>query len=88
MIPIHQLMARIRWDPAFGDARFVLAYLDHTSAELRRVALEEISRDPDNPALFDLVDEDGVTRSIPLHRVRAVWRNGELVWQRPAVAPE
>jgi uncharacterized protein (UPF0248 family) len=82
MIPIHQLLARIRWDPAFGDARFVLAYLDHTCDELRRVALEETISDPDNPAFFDMVDEDGVTRSIPLHRVREVWRDGVLIWRR------
>jgi uncharacterized protein (UPF0248 family) len=29
-----------------------------------------------------MVDEDGVTRGIPLHRVREVWRDGELIWKR------
>lgn len=82
MIPIHALLARIRWDPVFGNARFVLAYLDHTSDALIRVALEETLRDPDNPAFFEMVDEDGVTRGIPLHRVREVWRDGELIWKR------
>lgn len=86
MIPIHQLLARIRWDPAFGDARFVLAYLDHGSEELRRVALEATIGDPDNLAFFDVVDEDGVTRAIPLHRVREVWRDGTLIWRRPPTA--
>jgi uncharacterized protein (UPF0248 family) len=82
VIPIHALLARIRWDPVFGNARFVLAYPDHTSDALIRVALEETLRDPDNPAFFDMVDEDGVTRGIPLHRVREVWRDGELIWKR------
>ncbi|KAF0099377.1 MAG: hypothetical protein FD187_2233 [bacterium] len=72
MTPIHPLLARIDHGPDFGDARFALAYLEHTSEQPGRVALEEISHDPDNPAFFDVVDEDGVTRGIPLRQVLEV----------------
>jgi hypothetical protein len=30
VIPIHELLARIRWDPEFGRGRFEIGYLDHT----------------------------------------------------------
>ena len=26
MTPVHELLARIRWDPAFGAAKFVIGY--------------------------------------------------------------
>ena len=48
-MPIHELLARIRWDPEFGAAA-----------------------------------EDGTMHTVPYHRVRSVWRNGELIWHRHA----
>jgi uncharacterized protein (UPF0248 family) len=35
---------------------------------------------------FTLIEEDGVTRSIPYHRVRAVWRDGVMIWSRKSRA--
>jgi uncharacterized protein (UPF0248 family) len=32
------------------------------------------------------MDEEGVYQRIPLHRVREVYRNGALIWQRPGSA--
>jgi uncharacterized protein (UPF0248 family) len=29
------------------------------------------------------VDAEGLTRHIPLHRVRTVYKNGAVVWARP-----
>ena len=31
---------------------------------------------------FELLDEDGITHTVPLHRIRQVFRNDELVWER------
>ncbi|MGQ0651228.1 MAG: RNA repair domain-containing protein [Betaproteobacteria bacterium] len=31
---------------------------------------------------FTVTEEDRATRSVPYHRVRAVWREGELIWSR------
>ena len=44
--------------------------------------LREIAWDADNTAFFDLLDEEGVLHGIPFHRVREVWRDGALIWQR------
>ncbi len=82
MLPIHALLARIRWDAAFAQARFVIGYRDRIAGKVLYVNLQAIARDGENPAFFDLVDELGETHSIPLHRIREVWRDDELIWQR------
>ncbi len=82
MIPVHELLARIRWDENFGKSRFVIGYWDRVEGKVLRADLREIVWDAENPAFFDLMDEEGVMHSIPFHRVREVWRGGELIWQR------
>lgn len=83
MMPIHTLLNRIRWDADFGAAKFEIGYWDRVERRIVRVPLSVNAIDPDNPALLDLVDADGATHAIPLHRLRAVWRNGDLIWKRP-----
>lgn len=83
MTPIHQLLSRIRWDAEYARSRFVIGYWDRLCGRLFHVDLREIAWDPDNPSFFDLMDEDGISHSIPFHRVREVWRDGALIWQRP-----
>ena len=82
MIPIHQLLSRIRWDKAFGQADFLIGYYDRVEDRIIRVPLREISRDPDDHFCFDLMDHDGEWHTIPLHRIKEVYRNGELIWHR------
>jgi hypothetical protein len=31
------------------------------------------------------IEHDDTVHTVPLHRVRCVWRNGEIIWQRPSV---
>lgn len=82
MQPIHELLARIRWDAAFGQGRFVIGYWDRVQARVLRADLREIFWDAENPSFFDLIDTDGGVHSIPFHRVREVWRDGALIWAR------
>lgn len=84
MAPIHELLARIRWDPEFGRARFEVGYLDHQRKALVRVPFERMAFAEDHRSAFQAVEEDGSVHSIPFHRVRAVWRDGELIWSREA----
>ena len=83
MIPIHELLARIRWDPEFGRGAWEIAYVDHARPELVRVPLADIRMPPGEHFMFELVDEEGVAQSIPFHRIREVWRDGKRVWSRP-----
>jgi uncharacterized protein (UPF0248 family) len=82
MIPLPDLLARIRWDSAFGDASFVLGYYDRVENRIIRVNLREVRVDPDNRSMLDIMDEEGMEHSVPLHRVKDVFRNGELIWHR------
>ncbi|MEN8206614.1 MAG: RNA repair domain-containing protein [Pseudomonadota bacterium] len=44
--------------------------------------LSEIFFEPDDHFAFDLYNHEGELHSIPLHRVKQVFRNGELIWHR------
>jgi uncharacterized protein (UPF0248 family) len=82
MQPIHALLARIRWDAEFAKARFVIGYWDRVQGKVLRADLHEIAWDTENPSFFDLVDDEGCVHAIPFHRVREVWRDGRLIWER------
>ena len=84
MTPIHELLARIRWDPEYGRGQFEIGYLDHKEGRLVRVALERIETIPGERFTFEAIEDDGSMHTVPYHRVRAVWRDGELVWSRAA----
>lgn len=81
MIPIDELLARIRWDPDFGHARFEIAYLDHMREALVRVPYERI-RTATGRFGLEAIEDDGSVHSVPYHRVREVWRDGQLIWER------
>lgn len=85
MIPIHDLLDRIRWDPEFGHARFELGYHDRVKHCVVRVPLARIAFEPGNRFSFTAIEADGSAHDVPLHRVREVFRNGALIWQRPAL---
>ena len=86
MQPIHEVLSRIRWDPALAGHRFALAYEDHAARQDVVVPFEDLRFDRDTPGLFTVTDEHGEARSIPLHRVRAVYQDGEIIWRRRAPA--
>ncbi|MCM5569270.1 DUF504 domain-containing protein [Burkholderiaceae bacterium FT117] len=84
MMPIHELLSRIRWDPAFGSADFTLGYWDRVQERIVTVPLREATIDPQDHFAFDVVDDEGEVHHVPFHRVRQVFRNGTLIWERPA----
>jgi len=82
MMPLQELLSRIRWDPEFGKGRFVLGYDDHIAHGIVYLDLHGLTLDPDNRYMFDVCDESGVMQSIPFHRVKQVFKDGILIWQR------
>lgn len=82
MIPIHELLSRIRWDRQFGEGDFVIGYYDRVEDTLIRVPMRELFFQPGNHFAFDLIDQDGALHSVPLHRIREVYKNGKLIWHR------
>lgn len=82
MIPIHKLLSRIRWDKEFGRGDFRIGYYDRIQGRMIRVPLREIFFETDDHFSFDLIDHQGVLHSIPLHRIKEVYKDGELIWYR------
>ncbi len=82
MLPIQDLLNRIHWDKAFGNADFVIGYYDRIENNLVMKPLAEIQFSSENHSIFEWTDFEGVTHSVPFHRIKAVYRNGELIWQR------
>lgn len=82
MTPIHELLNRIRWDRDFAQDDFRIGYYDRVEDRIIRVGLKELFFEPDDHFSFDLIDEEGELHSIPLHRIKEVYKNGELIWHR------
>ncbi|HJV79853.1 DUF504 domain-containing protein [Noviherbaspirillum sp.] len=82
MIPIQDLLHRIQWDAEFGKGSFMIGYYDRVDDNIVRVPFREVFLAPGQNFSFDVMGEDGVTHMVPFHRVREMWRNGDLIWQR------
>lgn len=82
MIPIHKLLKKIVWDREFGRAEFALKYYDRLEDRLIKIDFQEIFFEEASPFAFHLLDSDGIAHTIPLHRIKEVYRNNELIWQR------
>lgn len=82
MITIKELLSRIRWDPLFGRGRFVIGYEDHVGRRIIRVPFSDIRIAEGEHSSFSLLDDRGIERTIPYHRVREVSRDGETIWHR------
>lgn len=87
MIPIQALISRIRHDRAFGRGRWEIAYVDRALTSLVRLPFEAVNTRAHIGFVFEVVDEEGIERSIPYHRVRQVWHDGKVVWFRTGVRP-
>ena len=82
MTPIHELLNRIRWDKDFGQGDFIIGYYDRLDDQIVRVSLREIFFEPDDHFSFELIDHEGILHNIPLHRIKEVYKDGELIWHR------
>jgi len=78
MIPIHELLNRIRWDPEFARGTFELGYYDRVIL----VPFKEVSFPEDDPHAMRLIDAEGRIQRVPLHRVREVYKNAQRIWKR------
>ncbi len=83
MIPIHELLSRIRWDPEFAKGDFQLGYYDRGEDGVILVPLKEVTFPEDNPQVFHVIDLEGQVHRIPLHRVREVYKDCQRIWNRP-----
>ncbi|HWQ91538.1 MAG TPA: DUF504 domain-containing protein [Clostridia bacterium] len=83
MIPIHELLSRIRWDPEFAKGNFELGYYDRAEKRIILVPLKQVTFPAESPSTFHLADEAGRIHQVPFHRVREVYRDSQRIWRRP-----
>ena len=82
MIPIQDLLHRIQWDPEFGRTEFEIGYFDRVTNNIVHVPFQRVHFEKGEHFAFEAIEEAGSVHTVPLHRVREVRRNGELIWQR------
>jgi len=82
VLPIQDLLNRIRWDQAFASGRFTIGYYDRVARQIVTVPLERIDVQSGNHFSFVATDCYGMDHEVPFHRVREVRRDGNLIWQR------
>ena len=82
MIPIYTLLSRIRWDREFGRGEFTIGYYDRVLDEIIRVPFSEIIFTSGNKTSIQLMDIEGIIQSVPLHRIKEVYKDNELIWHR------
>jgi len=85
MIPIHELLNRIRWDPEFAKGEFQLGYFDRAENRIVLVSLKEVTFPDDSSQTFQLTDLEGQWHRIPFHRVREVYKDSQRIWHREPV---
>lgn len=72
MVPTHELLSRIQWDKEFSRGDVVIGYYD-------RVPFAEVIVTSGNRDTIQVMDHDGVIHSIPLHRIKEVYKDKELI---------
>ena len=75
----------MRWNPEFGCGEFIIGYHDRIDEQIIKVPLARIVFETDSHSTFEAIEADGSVRPVPYHRVREVYRDGELIWQRPGL---
>src|SRR6185503_9866023 len=65
MIPIHELLNRIRWDTEFAKGNFELGYYDRTENRIILVPVKEITFPDDSPQTFQIADLEGQLHRVP-----------------------
>lgn len=75
MIPVKDLLNKIRWSKEENPKDYELVYLDRVLQQEVKIRFKTISRIEGN---FMVVDE----ASIPLHRIIKVYKKGKLIWER------
>ena len=84
MIAIRDMLNQIQWDPSFAGSSYELAIYDRIEDCLIRIPYGELEFEEGNHFAVFLHREDENPITIPLHRVREVYRDGVCIWRRPS----
>lgn len=79
MIPIQELLNKIKYSPKENPSDFVLFYYDRIEDKLKELRFVDIDRI--EGGFLVLLQEDGEI-NIPLHRIKRVKKAGKIIWER------
>jgi uncharacterized protein (UPF0248 family) len=82
MKPVREMLSRLRWDKNWAGNEFKIGYYDRLEQRILVVPFKEIIFPGENHFSFDVIDHKGKQHSLPYHRVKAIYRNGRLIWNR------
>lgn len=82
MIPVWELLNRIRWDEEFAKAEFRIGYYDRLEDAIIVVPFSQVLQEPGDHFSVQITDDEGIFHRVPLHRIKEVYRNGKLIWKR------
>jgi len=79
MLPIKDLLDKIKWDKREDPEVYILVYIDlGERRELPYIAIKRVE------GSFMIVEQDDKEAEIPMHRVRQVKKAGVIMWERKA----
>lgn len=79
MIPIQDLLNKIKWDERENPQDYILYYHDRVRGKLMQLKYNDILGIEDG---FMTVNREGKETAIPLHRIKKVEKKGKTVWER------
>jgi len=82
MQPIQELIDRIHWDPEFSQGDFEIGFLDKLEHREIRMPFDTLHFEKGDHFFFYFLDSEGVEHQVPFHRIKSVYKNGELIWHR------
>ena len=82
MKTILELLSEIRWSPELDPGDHEIGYYDRVERTIIRRKLASLYMDSSDKFAFTLRDGGGRELTIPYHRIKRVWRKGELIWSR------
>ena len=81
MKPVQDVLNQIKWDKQLKPEDYSVEYIDFGKlVSIPYTAIKKIE------GLFMIVEKNGEETNIPLHRIRIVKKNGEVIWQRSSAA--
>ncbi len=72
----REMLDKIKWAEEDKSA-YIIAYKDKDV--LKEIKFTDIKRVEDE---FMIIDINGRETNIPLHRIKMIKKNGEIIWQR------
>lgn len=82
MKPVQDILHRIRWDKNWAESKFTIGYYDRIDGKIVLVPFQALHFPQDDHFSFEIVDEAGEIHSVPYHRIKRIYQDGQLIWRR------